>query len=128
MNIGGAVTLIAFLCTSSLVLLVSMLVTGRRARLQERLGDLAGRDFPPPEPGSVARLARSALPRMGQVLVPGEDEEQSRLKLRLVRAGLYGQQAMMIFLGVKMLLIVGPTLAGLVAGLVGLVTVTNGLI
>jgi tight adherence protein C len=128
MNIGGAVTMIAFLGTSSLVLLVSLLVTGRRARLQSRLGDLAGRDFTPPEPASVARLARSALPRMGKVLVPGEDEEQSRLKLRLVRAGLYGQQAMMIFLGVKMVLIVAPTCVGLVAGLAGLVTVANGLI
>src|SRR4051812_49104970 len=128
MNIGGAVTLIAFLGASSLVLLVSMLVSGRRARLQERLGDLSGRDFAPPEPASVARLARTALPRMGQILVPGQDEEQSRLKLRLVRAGLYGQQAMMLFLGVKLLLIVGPAAVGLAAGLVGLVEVTNGLI
>jgi tight adherence protein C len=128
MNTGGAVTLIAFLSASSLVLLVSMLVSGRRARLQERLVDLAGRDFAPPEPASVTRLARTALPRMGQVLVPGQDEEQSRLKLRLVRAGLYGQQAMMAFLGVKLLLIVGPAAVGLAAGLVGLVTVTDGLI
>jgi tight adherence protein C len=128
MNIGGSSTLIAFLGASSLVLLVSLLVTGRRARLQTRLGDLAGRDFAPPEPASVARLARSALPKMGKALVPGEDEEQSRLKLRLVRAGLYGQQAMMYFLGVKMVLMVGPAAVGLAAGLVGLITVNNGLL
>jgi tight adherence protein C len=128
MSIGGAFPFVAFLGTSSLVLLVSMLATARRARLEARLSDLSGRGVSPLPQASVSQFARAALPKMGQALVPAEEEERSRLKTRLVHAGLYGRQAMLIFLGAKLLLIVGPAVVGVAAGLVGLVPVLQGLV
>ena len=59
----------------------------------------------------------TALPRMGTALVPTDEDERTLLKTRLIHAGLYGRQAMAIFLGVKLLLIVCPASLGLAAGL-----------
>jgi tight adherence protein C len=58
---------------------------------------------------------------MGTALVPTDDEERTLLKTRLIHAGLYSRQAMAVFLGVKLLLMVAPALIGLSAGAVGLV-------
>ena len=49
---------------------------------------------------------------MGQRLVPEDEEERTQLQTRLIHAGLYGRQAMVVFLGVKMLLMVAPPLVG----------------
>ncbi len=76
----------------------------------------------------MAGLARSTLPRMGKPLVPRDEEERTRLQGRLIHAGLYGRQAMVLFLGVKMLLMVGPALLGGMLGLVGAVPLLYGLI
>ena len=53
---------------------------------------------------------------MGTVLVPNDEEERTQLQTRLIHAGLYGRQAMAVFLGVKLLLMVAPALVGLVVG------------
>jgi tight adherence protein C len=124
------ITLVAFARASSLVLPVSTLVAGRRSRLETRLRDLAsgGGGGHGGESVDVAVLARAALPKMGQTLVPTDEAERSKLVARLVHAGFYGRQAMPVFLGVKLILIVAPTLVGLAAGVVGLVTTQQGLI
>ena len=123
MTSEGMITLVAFLMASSGVLLVFTLVSGRNSRLDARLDGLAGRGDSHPEPDAMAAFARTALPRMGTALVPTDEEERTLLKTRLIHAGLYGRQAMPIFLGVKLLLMVAPALVGLAAGLVGLTTV-----
>ena len=128
MSSEGMITLVAFLMASSGVLLVFTLVSGRNSRLYTRLDDLMGRGDSQHEPDSMASFARTALPRMGTALVPTDEEERTLLKTRLIHAGFYGRQAMPIFLGVKMLLMVSPALVGLAAGLVGLTTVQYGVI
>src|SRR5687768_5504043 len=112
MTSEGMITLVAFLMASSGVLLVFSLVSGRNSRLNARLDDLSGRGDSPAEQDSMASFARTALPRMGTALVPTDEEERTLLKSRLVHAGFYGRQAMLIFLGVKLLLMVGPALVG----------------
>lgn len=124
----GMITLVVFVMASSGVLLVFTLVSGRNSRLNARLDDLTGRGDSPPEQDSMASFARTALPRMGTALVPTDEEERTLLKSRLIHAGLYGRQAMPIFLGVKMILMVAPALVGLVAGMVGITTVQYGVI
>jgi hypothetical protein len=52
---------------------------------------------------------QTTLPKMGKHLMPSDAEEQSLLKARLTQAGIYHPQAVPIFLGVKMLLMVTPT-------------------
>src|SRR5258708_7500503 len=97
-----------FLAASSLVVLVFMLVSGRKSRLETRLQDLAndGNQFPVPEEDALKQLARSTIPKMGAPLMPQDQEERTRLQARLYQAGLYSRQAMVFFLGIKMLLIV----------------------
>lgn len=124
----GMMTLVVFVMASSAVLLVFTLVSGRNNRLDARLDDLTGRGDLPQQPDTVAHFARTALPRMGTALVPNDEEERTLLKSRLVHAGFYGRQAMPIFLGVKLLLMVAPALVGLMAGTVGIFTVQYGVV
>jgi tight adherence protein C len=124
----GAVTWAGFLLGSSLVILVFMLVSGRKSRLDNRLRDLASKGGALPDPDPLAQFAQTALPKMGVSLMPKDETERTRLQTRLVHAGLYGRQAMPIFLGVKLLLMVSPALIGVVAGVLGIVSLFNGLI
>jgi tight adherence protein C len=56
---------------------------------------------------------------MGNALTPTDEKERTQLQARLVHAGLYGRQAMAVFLGAKMLLMVTPALVGVVLGIMG---------
>src|SRR5437016_1490556 len=112
--------LLVFGMASSLVLLAFVLLSGRQTRLDDRLAGLSGKTDEKRGGQTVKDFARAALPRFGSPLVPQEDAERTLLQTRLLRAGLYGRQAMRIFLGVKMLLIVGPALIGVMLGLVGI--------
>src|SRR5262245_64890629 len=105
-----------------------LLLRGREDRLDHRVDDLAGKGGTTPEADTVAQFARSALPRMGAPLVPKDEGERTRLQTRLTHAGLYSRQAMVIFLGVKVLVMVAPALVGLTAGVVGLVAVSYGVV
>ncbi len=125
---NGTLALMAFLMASSSVLLVYTLLNGRRNRLEARLDELAGKGESEAEADTVAQLARSALPKMGAPLVPGAEEKRGRLQARLLHAGLYGRQAMVIFLGIKMLLMITPALLGLAVALMGLVPLANGVL
>jgi tight adherence protein C len=128
MDSNGVVAGVVFLAVSSLTLLLFLVVGGRRSRLDSRLHQLANpADEAPPE-DAVAEFARTALPKMGTVLMPKSEEERTKLQTKLVHAGLYSRQAMVIFLGVKMLLVVSPALVGLLVGALGLVPVQHGLI
>jgi tight adherence protein C len=118
--------LAAFLMASSLTLLIFMFVGAPKSRLERRLRELAGK--PDPEGDSVGQLARTALPKMGAALMPGKEEERTRLQARLVQAGLYGRQAIAVYLGVKLLLIVTPPALGLLAGVLGLMPIGYALI
>jgi tight adherence protein C len=51
--------------------------------------------------------------------MPGDEEERTFLRTRLIHAGFYGRQALAVFLGVKMVLIVAPALIGVALGLTG---------
>jgi tight adherence protein C len=128
MSASATIPLIAFTMVSSLVLLVYLVISGRQSRLDTRLQELAGKEEPVLKQEVVAQIARSALPRMGTPLIPSNQEKRTRLQARLIHAGLYGRQAMPIFLGVKMLLILAPALVGLAAGLAGLLPLRHAVI
>ncbi|MCI0456600.1 MAG: type II secretion system F family protein, partial [Gemmataceae bacterium] len=101
---------------------------GRKNRLDARLEKLTERPGNLPEPAALKEFARSTLPRVGAPLMPRDEEERTRLQTRLIQAGFYSRQAMAIFLGVKMLLMVGPTLIGLALALAGLIPLRDGLV
>jgi tight adherence protein C len=134
--------LIAFLTASSGVLLVYTLVGARRSRLDERLESLDERDgtvvipggapaglpgdpgYPAPRPATPSAFTQTTLPRLGTALMPTDEGERTQLQTRLIYAGFYGRQAMAIFLGIKLILIVLPTLIGLLLGFSGLARTT----
>jgi tight adherence protein C len=112
-------------------LIASFLVSlgGRnRARLDARLKGLheriSGADQ---ERTRVTKIARSALPKVGSALLPQDEKERTLLQSRLVHAGFYSRQALPIFLGVKMLLMVSPAFVGLALGLLGVFPLKHAL-
>ena len=118
----------AFVMVSSLVLLVSLLVGGRRTRLSTRLRELSGEGGPAMDTITLGKIASTTLPRMGTPFIPKDEEERTKLQTRLIHAGLYRRQAMVVFLGVKALLMITPTILGVAASLIGVVTLWQGLL
>lgn len=132
-------TVVVFVMATSGFMLIFLLLHGRKARLEARLRGLSeeGTNLPTEslatsldkvEANRISMLARKALPRLGTSMVPTNEGERTRLKSRLVYAGYYSQQAMPIFMGIKMLLMVAPALAGFVLGLFGIVTMRISLL
>ncbi len=122
----GVTGLIVFAAVTSLSLLILILLGGRKSRLDQRLEALAG----VPElvvTSAMTELVRTTLPKMGQLLLPDKEEQRTKLRIRLSHAGFHGRQAVPIYLGVKLLLVVGPLLVGIVIGLSFLVPVKYGL-
>lgn len=117
----------AFVMVSSLVLLVSLLVGGRRTRLSTRLRDLSGQGGPAMDTITLGKIASTTLPRMGTPFIPTDEGERTKLQTRLIHAGRYRRQAMVVFLGVKVLLI-APAFLCVAASLIGVVTLWQGLI
>jgi tight adherence protein C len=128
MGANGTIMLVTFLMVSSLVLLVTMLVSGRNSRVDSRIDELMGKAQDNAEPETVVQLARTTLPKMATPLLPDNEEQRTILKTRLIHAGYYSPQAMPIFLGVKMLLMVGPAVIGLGMGTFGLFSVRHGVL
>ncbi len=116
-----------FVMVSSLVLLVSLLVGARRTRLDSRLRDLSGQGGPAMDTITLGKIASTTLPRMGTPFIPTDEGERTKLQTRLIHAGLYRRQAMVVFLGVKVLLI-APAFLCVAASLIGVVTLWQGLI
>jgi tight adherence protein C len=111
----------AFVTSSCLVGLMAVVITGFRSRLSARLEEL-GRSEADVGSGSrmVGRLVDDVIPRMGVPLIPSSVEDQDRLRTQLIRAGFYREQAPLIFLGTKMMLIVVPVLAVFFSWITGL--------
>jgi tight adherence protein C len=115
--------LIAFFMAVSLAGVVGLYLSGRNRRLKSRLLDLS--DAAPTgdkreSASAIAAAVKRALPKVGQSLMPEDEGDRSKLKARLVYAGLYSPQALVIFLGVKMVLMVAPVLIGLAVGILGI--------
>jgi tight adherence protein C len=122
------VTIAAFLMGSSLVFLVFLVLGDRQSRLRGRLRELSGHGEPSSDTISLGKIASTALPKMGAPFVPADEEERTKLQTRLIHAGLYRRQAMVVFLGIKAVLMIGPALLGMAAGLIGLIGIQEGLL
>ena len=133
MNNPGFVSLMVFLAVSSMVVLAYALIGNRRSRIDARLEDIENWLPGGPRPqladaeaaATLVSITKATLPKVGTALMPANEEEQTQLQTRLIQAGLYSRQAMPMFLGVKLLLIVGPALAGALLGVLGLYPMQN---
>jgi tight adherence protein C len=107
------VMVFAFVLVTTLAILGGVFFTGRGKKLEARIDSLAGKDRGVEKTETVAQMARSALPKMGKIIVPENEAERTKLRARLVHAGLYHRQAMHIFLGVKLFLLALATVVGI---------------
>lgn len=126
------IILIAFFMSVSLAGGVGLAFVGRNRKLEARLHGLANPDQPQQQQvqsgAAIAKAVKEALPKMGQTLMPEEGEERTKLQTRLILAGLYSRQAMVVFLGVKMALMVTPVLLGLIVGLLRIMPTAYGIL
>jgi len=112
MGSDAIVMLVAFAMAASLAGIAGVFLTGRAGKLEARIDGLAGRPRPEEKAETVAQMARSALPKIGKIIVPEDEAERTKLRARLVHGGLYHRQAMHIFLGVKLFLLAAATIVG----------------
>lgn len=131
MNEIAMILLIAFLMAASLAGIVGIVVESRNRRLKLRLQGLSAGAAAAPAASpaeTVRKVMETTLPKMGEQLLPGKEEQRTELKTRLMHAGFYKPQAILIFLGVKLLLLAAPAAIGAAGGLLGLWPVVYGLV
>ena len=113
-----ALMLVAFAAVSSLLLLLVALFGGRNRRVEGRLSALSEKSRPA---SSIMRPKSpqftKSISKIGKPLMPGSEEARTRLTSRLLVAGIYARHALVIFLGVKMILLGSLALAGFVAAM-----------
>ncbi len=119
---------VTFVAVSSLTMLTYLLTGRRQPRLDQRLRTLAKRGDTGSSPDSMAEFAMTTLPKIGAVMLPESEQERTKLQSRLIHAGFYGRQAVLVFLGVKMLLMVGPAVIGILLSVAGIVPIQHGFI
>jgi tight adherence protein C len=119
---------VTFLGISSFILLLYLLTGDKRDRLDSRLDKLAGKKDSTPPAQTIVQLMLTAFQKIGAFFIPSDVEQRTQLQARLTHAGYYGRQAVVIYMGAKILLTIGPALVGLVAGLLGLIPISHGLI
>jgi tight adherence protein C len=113
----------AFVAVTCLVLLLFFLSSKPRNRLDVRLEGLSAATASARADLSkeaMTQMAKSMLPKIAKPLIPEDKEERTALQTRLIHAGFYSPATMSIFLGMKMLLMFIPVVAGLVAGVGGM--------
>jgi len=98
------VFLAVFLGTTGGGSLIVYWLYGDNRRALARLRGLAPANKVGGEAGGVGEMARSALPKVGALVLPGNAEQLARLKARLTQAGIYGPNAVSIFLGAQVVL------------------------
>lgn len=125
---AGWIMGLAFLGTSCAVFLALLLLGGYNRRVVERLRKLPAPGSPALKKRPLKALVRSLLVRIGTPLVPSDEKERTLLRTQLIHAGLYSRDAMTIFLGAKMVLIVLPLLAALVVLLMRWLPLQKGLL
>jgi len=107
------VLIFAFALVASLTLLGGLFFSSKGQKLDARIDALSGKERVGEKAETVAQMARSALPKIGKIMVPEDEAERTKLRARLVHAGLYHRQAMHIFLGVKLALLALATATGI---------------
>jgi tight adherence protein C len=115
---NGTLMLAAFAAASSLLVLLVVLFSGRNRRVEGRLSTLSEKTRLPSSPAqpTVAQFTKS-ISKIGKPLMPGGEAARTRLTSRLLHAGIYARHALVIFLGVKMLLLGLLALSGFAASM-----------
>lgn len=117
-----------FVAASSLFLLICLFFAPRSDRLNERIEELAGVPRGRQTTTPLAGFAQQSALAVGAMLMPKKSEDRSRLQTRLIHAGYYGPHAMATFLGIKVLLLIGPMAVGGALAMAGLIPMNEGVL
>jgi tight adherence protein C len=118
-----------FAAASSLVVLVFLLVVGKKGQVEERLEHLASGRGAQPGPMAAGRsvLIENPVDQLAQRRMRREERKAS-LKDRLMQAGIYGSGATGVFAVVRIVMLAGPAVLGYLAAEAGMTTLTQGLL
>ena len=123
----------AFLVVSSLVVLIVVLAGGRTEPLEARLSGTSGssgsgnfddRDLL----GDDAAPSSKLTGLLGGLLTPVREEGRRKLGDRLIQAGLYKRGSLPAYIVTRALSIIAPTAIGFGAHVLGMLTLTQGLV
>ena len=128
MNETGQLVAIGLLLATSLATVVVVWKLDWRRLIVDRLHSLSAEDIRvTPSPRAVPPSAKT-LPKVVAFLSPVGGAERNRLKNQLIHAGLYRPSAMTVYLGVKLILMLGPVAVGVIAALTQTIPLTKGIL
>jgi len=120
--------LAVFVATSSLVLLIGLVISGRRSPVAQRLDGLSSRWDSMDENDDDEIYVQVPSFRLFKMLMPSNQKGRQQLAERLVQAGLYRRNAYTVYITTKAVLTLAPFAAGVFAGMTGIMPLTTGLI
>src|SRR5579875_3815066 len=104
----GWINLFVFLATSGLVLGFFIWRNRDLWQAQARMRGLGSKPREQSTGNGLSKQLLTRLPDMGMLLLPANEGQRSRLRQRLIEAGIYDRNALALMMGVKMLLMVVP--------------------
>ncbi len=104
----GWISMLVFLATSGLVLAFFVWRNRDIWQANARVRGLGTVPRERPSAGGLGQMLLSQLPIVGTPLLPTNEAQRSRLRQRLIEAGIYDRHALALLLGVKMLLMAVP--------------------
>ena len=126
-----------FVAASSLVLLAFLVVSNRKNRVNQRLGELAGvggidsgqtiANFTQTQNASLPTKPQTQIDRWTSRRVR-QEEKKDRFKERMTQAGFYKPRAAVFFFLLRLVLMSIPTVLGIVAARIGIITMTQGIV
>src|SRR5579859_5157551 len=105
----GWISMLVFLATSGLVLAFFVWRNRDIWQAKARMRGLGAPTRERPDKNSgLGQMLVSTLPSVGTPLLPTNESQRSRLRQRLIEAGIYDRHTLALLLGVKMLLMAVP--------------------
>lgn len=127
MSPTGILTLAAFGLVSSLVLLLWILFAGRKTAVATRLDGIADDGSFGYSGESDHSMTQTPAAGAARLVLSNKEDEQRRLRDRLVQAGLYKENSTAFYVVAKLLLATIPIAMGVIASTAGLITLNQAL-
>jgi tight adherence protein C len=119
----GWISMFVFVATSGLIL---AFFVWRNRDIWQAKARMRGLGMAPRErsekSGGLGQMVLASLPSVGTPLLPTNEAHRTRLRQRLIEAGIYDRHALPVLLGVKMLLMAAPLVLTVALALTGLLT------
>ncbi len=115
----GWISMLVFLLTSGLILGFFMWRNRDLLLTKARMRGLGAAPRDRPASHGLGKRLLSRLPDMGTPLLPTTEEQRTRLRQRLIEAGIYDTNALALILSLKMLLMAGPLILSIVLSATG---------